>query len=462
MTLRTSQLSDQEGGLDRLTQDWGTRASVTLYLDRCQVDTPKELVSNVWEHVRNRRSRIGTVIDFGAGDGRFAHGGRFRTYIGYEIDGKRCATAKLPPHATLLNKCAFAETRSDADLCIGNPPYVRNQDLPRGWRERVSDVLTLRTGVRLSGLANAWQYFFLLSLASTHTRGLIAIVVPYEWVSRPSSAALREYIKSQSWSVSVYRLRDETFDRVLTTSSITVIDKRRPTGQWGFFEELPRGGYRELPSAAESSAGVVRYALRSEASNEEVYAKRGLSPGTQEVLVLTEGERVRSGLRIGTDVVPCVTSLRPLAPDCEVLTDAVFREKFRLADHKCWLIRTDSELSGPLKSYLAHVSAAKYQTATCLSREHWWQFTMPETPDLLSATGFCGARPKVAVNAVGARAVGSVAGIYGVGRAKQRVLVRRLKGLKLSKRIVSHSNGLKKVEINQLNTLLKTLLKDSN
>ena len=455
-------MSDQEGGLDRLTQDWGSRASVTLYLDRCRVDTPRELVSNVWEHVRSRRSRIGTVVDFGAGDGRFARSGRFRSYVGYEIDRRRCEAAKLPPQATLINKCAFAETRSDADLCIGNPPYVRNQDLPRGWRERVCDVLTCRTGVRLSGLANAWQYFFLLSLASTHAKGLIAIVVPYEWVSRPSSAALREYIKTQGWDVSVYRLRDETFDRVLTTSSITVVDKRHATGRWGFFEELTRGGYRELPSAAESTAGVVRYASRSESSKEDVYAKRGLSPGTQEVLVLTEGERVRSGLRIGIDVVPCVTSLRPLGQDCEVLTDAVFREKFRVAGHKCWLIRTDREASSTLKSYLTHVSTSKYQTATCLSRDCWWQFTMPETPDLLSATGFCDSRPKVVVNAAGARAVGSVAGIYGVSKTKQRQLVRRLKGLKLSKRIVSHSHGLKKVEINQLNTLLKTALKDSD
>lgn len=452
-------MSDQEGGLDRLTQDWGSRASVTLYLDRCQVDTPKELVSNVWEHVRNRRSRIGTVIDFGAGDGRFAHGGLFRSYIGYEIDRSRCVTARLPSHATLLNKCAFAETRSDADLCIGNPPYVRNQDLPRGWRERVCEVLTSRTGVRLSGLANAWQYFFLLSLASTHDKGLVAIVVPYEWVSRPSSVALREYITSQGWDVNVYRLRDETFDRVLTTSSITVIDKRRATGKWRFFEELPNGGYRELPSAAESTAGVVRYASRSKSAKDDVHAKRGLSPGTQEVLVLTEGERVRSGLRIGTDVVPCVTSLRPLEDACEALTDIVFREKFRLAGHKCWLIRTDRELSNTLKSYLAHVSAEKYQTATCLGRTNWWQFPMPETPELLSATGFCEARPKVVLNTMGARAVGSVAGIYGVRKSMQRTLVRRLKGLKLAKRIVSHSNGLKKVEINQLNTLLQTALK---
>jgi hypothetical protein len=451
-------LSDQEGGLDRLTQDWGSRASVTLYLDRCQVDTPSELVSNVWAHVRRRRPRVGTVLDFGAGDGRFAHSGRFDAYVGYEIDRRRCVRAKLPPHAKLLNKCAFAETRSDADLCIGNPPYVRNQDLPRGWRQRVSEVLTDRTGVKISGLANAWQYFFLLSLASTSCDGLVAIVVPYEWVSRPSSAALRSYISAQGWDVNVYRLRDETFDRVLTTSSITIVDKRKPKGIWHFFEERPDGGYRELPSAADSPAGVVRYASRSTSAKHKVQAKRGLSPGTQVVLVLTEGERVRSGLRIARDVVPCVTSLRPLHHECEVLSESVFRETYRLGGHKCWLIRTDSALSPALKAYLSHISPDQYQTATCLDRERWWQFVMPDVPALLTATGFCETRPKAVVNDIGARAVGSVAGIYGVAKKQRRNLVRNFRKLNLSDRIVSHSNGLKKVEINQLNTLLQTAL----
>jgi hypothetical protein len=450
---------DQEGGLHRLTESWGSRASVTLYLDRCQVDTPTELVSAVWEHVLERRSSIGTAVDFGAGDGRFAKAGRYRTYVGYEIDAQRCAAAKLPPQAVLLNKCAFAEQRSDADLCIGNPPYVRNQDLPRGWRERVCEVLKERTGVSLSGLANAWQYFFLLALASTNAKGLVSIVVPYEWVSRPSSRALRDYIASHGWDVSVYRLRDETFDRVLTTSSITIIDKRKLTSQWHYFEELADGSYRELPTATDSSTGVVKYSSRSESAKIPVQAKRGLSPGTQEVLVLTEGQRVRSGLRIGTDVVRCVTSLRPIDQDCEVLTEQTFREKYLLAGQKCWLIRTDRTLSAALRSYLSHTPASKYQTSTCLQRGQWWKFTMPEVPDLLSATGFCNTRPKVVVNSLSVRAVGSVAGIYGVPASKRRVLVRRLSGLRLSKRIVPHSHGLKKVEINQLNTLLKAALK---
>jgi hypothetical protein len=451
---------DHEGGLHQLTEHWGSRASVTLYLDRCQVDTPPNVVADVWRHVLERRTKVGTVLDFGAGDGRFARQGRFRNYIGYEIDAERCADARLPSNAKLLNKCAFADQRSDADLCIGNPPYVRNQDLPQGWRERVCAVLASRTGLKLSGLANAWQYFFLLALASANQKGLVALVIPYEWVSRPSSAALRDYIREQGWDVAVYRLTDDTFDRVLTTSSITIVDKRKASGSWQFFEEFPAGRYRQLPTATDSSAGVVRYAKRSESSRSKMQAKRGLSPGTQEVLVLTEGERVRSGLRMGIDVVPCVTSLRLIDQSCELLTESVFNEMYRLAGRKCWLIRTDRKPSVALRSYLSHVPPEKYQTSTCLERDEWWKFNMPEIPDLLSATGFRNARPKVVVNSVGARAVGSVAGIFGVSVSQRRALVKRLKGLRLSKRIVSHSNGLKKVEINQLNALLQVALKD--
>lgn len=445
------------GGIHRLTKSWGSRASVTLYLDRCQVDTPESLVARVWGHVRERRLRVGTVIDFGAGDARFAREGKYRSYIGYEIDATRCATAKLPSRATLLNQCAFADERSDADLCIGNPPYVRNQDLPRGWREQVSTTLVRRTGITLSGLANAWQYFFLLSLASTKSDGLVAIVVPYEWVSRPSCKALRNYIAQQKWDVSVYRLKDQTFDRVLTTSSITIIDKRSSKGRWEYFEELANGECRVLPTQTASKSGVLRYAARSEISACKMHAKRGLSPGTQEVLVLTEGERVRSGLRIGTDVVPCITSLRWLDDDCEALTETIFRTKFRLAGNKCWLIRTDREPSKALSAYLNSIPSSKYQTSTCRSRKKWWQFSMPAVPVLLSATGFCHQTQKVADNVVGARAVGSVAGIYGVPRSRRRFLVRSLTALNLANRLVAHSNGLKKLEINQLNTILKMI-----
>lgn len=439
----------------RLTSDWGDWPSVSLYLDRCQVDTPTDLVDATWAHVRSLRGSLGKVVDFGAGDGRFARGGRFRQYVGYEIDEARCEGARLPKNAELLTRCAFSDEITDADLCIGNPPFVRNQDLPVGWRQQASEVLRRRTGVSVSGLANAWQYFFLLALTSLKDDGLCALVVPYEWVSRPSARTLREYVLGKRWNVSVYRLVDTTFDSVLTTSSITIVDKALRNGKWSYFEETSDKRYLPLRSPSGADAGVIDYVRRSQVSATEPRAIRGLSPGTQKVLTLTEGERVRSGLVMARDVVPCVTTLRSLPPDISSLSEDAFRTYYRDPGQKCWLIRTDRKPSSALAAYLSAVPECDYQTTTCLERSEWWNFKMPPVPNMLMAQSFKGEFPKAVRNLVCARAVGGVAGIYNVDNAQAERLANGLGGMDIRDRVVAHSNGLRKIEINQLNTLLK-------
>ncbi|MFZ5616472.1 MAG: Eco57I restriction-modification methylase domain-containing protein [Pseudomonadota bacterium] len=440
--------------LANLTRDWGAWNRVSLYLERCQIDTPDELVQATWSHVRALRKRIGTVVDFGAGDGRFAQHGSYKDYVGYEIDEQRSCGVMLPANATIVHKCAFSDTVTDADLCIGNPPFVRNQDLPVGWRQRAAAVLNERTGISVSGLANAWQYFFLLALTSVKRTGMVALVVPYEWVSRPSSADLRAYIRSNAWDVDVYRLVDTTFDSVLTTSSITIVNKAAKSGRWRYFKERANGEFSPLRSPSGARSGVISYTQRAHANAQDVKAKRGLSPGTQEVLTLTEGERVRHGLRVRTDVVPCVTTLRHLPSDVTTLNKEVFDRCFRRAGERCWLIRTDKKLSPELRAYLTSVPPALYQTSTCLEREDWWRFTMPEVPDILVASSFRNRFPKTIVNEISARAVGGVYGVYNNSALSPRTLSLRLRKMDIANRVVSHSNGLRKVEINQLNTLL--------
>lgn len=437
-----------------MTRDWGAWKVVSLYLDRCQVDTPDHLVRATWAHVSNLREKVDYVVDFGAGDGRFARAGIFKKYVGYEVDPDRCAKAALPAKAALVNRCAFSDEISDADLCIGNPPFVRNQDLPLGWRQRVSTLLARRTGVSLSGLANAWQYFFLLALASSKSDGLVALVVPYEWVSRPSSRILREYITSQGWTVCVYRLVDTTFDSVLTTSSITIIDKADCSGDWRFFEEKADGSFRSLASPSGSAKGVIEYQKQATLSKLAPRAVRGLSPGTQRVLTLTEGERVRVGLRVGRDVTHCVTSLRPLPVGKTKLDLAKFNRYYRAAGRKCWLIRTDKKPSPALTAYLKNVPAVEYQTSTCLERDRWWEFKMPAIPALLMSQSFKGPFPKAVKNTIGARAVGGVCGVYNVTKRQETILANGLDATDIRSRVVAHSNGLRKIEINQLNTLL--------
>ena len=428
---------------------------VTAYLDRCQVDTPDEWVQRVWKLIAAKRRQVDSVVEFGAGDGRFSCFGKFGRYVGYEVDSRRAGQRTLPSNAQLLNACAFSTSSIDADVCIGNPPYVRNQDLPAGWREQVGSTLNARLGVKISGLANAWQYFFFQALASTRDNGLVALVVPYEWVSRPSSKVLRDLIKRNGWSVDVYRLPDSVFGRVLTTSSITVVDKAGK-GTWRYFDTDE--STLEFMPAKTASLGTHKVIAYARARERIAVAKRGLSPGTQKIFVLTEGERVRHGLRRNRDVVPAVTTLRHVGAEGAFLTGDYFERNFVLAGMRCWLVRTDKTPSRDLQLYLDNIAPEARNTATCNGRDVWWMFTMPDTPAVLVSMGFRGQAPKCMRNAIGARAVGGVSGIYCATDAVAETVVGGLRSSKLRGRLVSYSTGLLKLEINQLNTLLDEML----
>ncbi|WP_140426773.1 hypothetical protein [Acidovorax sp. Root267] len=431
---------------------------VSAYLDRCQVFTPEKWIARLWELIGARRTEIGNVVEFGAGDGRFSRSGTFTSYTGYEVDEKLVRGAVLGRDSKLLRECAFSSDVHDADVCIGNPPYVRNQDLPGGWRETVAPKLATRTGVRISGLANAWQYFMFLALASTKKNGLVAQIVPYEWVSRPSAQALRDFIKANGWSVDVYRLPDTVFGRVLTTASFTIIDKAG-TGRWSYFDYEPAiDSFKKSKTASLSSHKIVEYRRDADRTTS---VKRGLSPGTQKVLVLTEGERVRHGLQIGRDVVPAVTTLRHLEHNTLSLSKAVFKRNFVDAGMRCWLIRSDEVLSRDLQLYLESIPEAERATSTCSNRDIWWKFVMPQIPKGLVSMGFRGAAPKCLLNEVGARAVGGVAGLYCLTKTEGERALTAIRGFNFHGRIIPYSTGLLKLEVNQLNTVLDSLLQEA-
>jgi hypothetical protein len=456
MTIDSATTDDIVGGSSALidvSEEWlGT--DLSLYLDRCQIDTPDHLVEATWRRVHALRRDIERVVDFGAGDARFAVGGRYRSYVGYEIDQGRMPKQPLPPAARVEHRCAFSAIVEDADLCIGNPPFVRNQDLPGDWRVRVAEKLAERSGVHLSGLANAWQYFFLLSLLSTKDDGLCALVIPYEWVSRPSVEALRAYVREQQWHVDVYRLSDHSFETVLTTASVTIVDKSRRDGQWCFYETTADGSDRPMSSTTGAEGGHLSYA-RSSLRQGLPRASRGLSPGTQQVFVLTEAERGHLRLKPGRDVVRCATTLRHLPSHCRELDERTFEKAYRDAGVRCWLINPAMATEpGPLRAYLDSVNPSAYATATCLERDIWWNFLMPSTPAALVATCFKSDTPKAVLNSAGAIAVGGLAGIHNTDPARASRFLDYLNAHDLRSRIVAHANRLMKLEIGQLNTLI--------
>ena len=429
------------------------------HLKRCQVETPPDVVSLVWDFIRQRRpgTVFDSVLDLGAGDGRFAHvKGAYRHYVGIECDPKKAQRAVLPKGAELVVADAFAWKGASHDACVGNPPYIRHHGLDSTWRDRAHGVIADHGGPELKKTANAFVLFLTQALLRTADDGIVAQVVPYEWVTRPSALELRNFIQAKGWNVYVYRFDVDIFPTVLTTASITLIDKSMRDGTWTFGSVGRDGEIRLTPHPSGTRSKVLDYAQGSE----HCRALRGLSPGGQDIFVLTEEQRLFNGLHKSRDVRPCVVSLRCLDPHADILDRALFERMYVHAGRPCWLIRSDrQQLSPALARYLDSVGDRWKVYSTCTTRAVWWRYRPHPAPPVLVSSGFKGKAPKVLVNEVGAVALGGVYGIVGSGAAdSSEEIAAALKGYDFQRRVVHQANGLKKIEVRQLNAVLDELL----
>lgn len=424
------------------------------YLAKCQVDTPPGIVALIWQIVGRYRSQVRKAFDAGAGDGRFAVGGNYKQYIGYELDSRRIPVRSLPKNATILRSDAFAlDGPFDFDLAIGNPPYVRHHDLDDEWRTHVSAWIESRVGVRPSGWSNAYLYFFWLALIATTNDGLVVYLVPFDWVSRPAAKSLRTYIKEKGWKLDIYRFDVEPFEKVLTTACVVVVDKEQRSTEVSYFRIASDNTISTLRSPTLSEQQPLAY----KNSIESNYARRGLSPGDQKVFLLTEAERVANRLAIGKDVVRAVSTFRTVLCDQQQLTEAFFKRNFVDAGTRCWLINSSSEPSAELNAYLETNGHRCKENATCKKREKWWRFTMPRAPQILYSSGFRGTAPKSMINQVGAIAVGAVCGIYASSDEAACFIYDHIQSMDFATQVVAMSKGFTKVEVNQMNGVVQSL-----
>jgi len=428
------------------------RLAKTAYqLSQSQVSTPPEVVSLFWKIVRKYRSSPGRVLDLGAGDGRFANHGRYTRYDGVEIDHRASKSAMVPSGAKLHTSCAFRFSETDYDICLGNPPYVRHHDIEPRWRKRVAKTIGTELGVQLSGIGNLYLYFLCLSLMKTHKTGLVALLIPFEWASRPSAEPIRDFIHEMGWRVSIYRFEKPIFETVLTTASIVVIDKKEKSGEWDYFDIGP-----EFQIEPRKGISGNRFSLLPYTSRGRLWARRGISPGGQNVFTFTEAERIRAGLHL-YDVVPCVTSLRFIPRHVTELNWPAFKKHFVAAGARCWLVKsTGREISDRVKRYLDAVPKSKRQSYACLTQSPWYRYENPQLPRLIFHSGFMKRGPKVILNSIGAQVVGSV---YGIHSDVQKLRLRELRGYlahyDFERRIVAHAKTLRKVEVAQLNGVLR-------
>jgi hypothetical protein len=439
--------------LDRLS-GYGLASNVE-YLARCQVSTPESIVPVVWKIASKYRDSFLDVLDAGAGDGRFALNGKFDRYFGYEIDSSKQLLEGFPVNGKVINACAFSDADlRQYDLSIGNPPYARHHDIGKAWREQVRGWIRKNTGENPSGLSNAYLYFLWLSLICTTADGLVVLVIPFEWVSKPTAASLREFIARNGWALDVYKFAKDPFPRVLTTASVTVIDKKRSDGAIRYFTIDDSGVATSILTPTRSNLPALNYRKRGS----EAFAQRGLSPGGQKIFVLTEEERTRHGLIVGVDVLPCVTSMKNISDAVQSLTPHIFDRFYVRSGKRCWLISTSDEMSSQLEKYLAGIPLSERSNSTCSNRKVWWKYNVPKVPQALYASGFRGKTTKVVVNKVGAINVGAVCGIYAKSGATVKKLVSAIRNVSLDSEVVAVSKGFTKIEINQMNAFIQRVL----
>ena len=137
------------------------------------------------------------------------------------------------------------------------------------------------------------------------------------------------------------------------------------------------------------------------------------------------------------------------------LTGRAFERHFVRAGARCWLIKAQTaRCSKSIEAYLDSIPGAEHDNYTCNAREPWYMYAPHPVPRLLVSSGFTDTGPKVLINSVRAHAVGGVTGV-------QNESCRRVRGnwSKWRRRTrLPIAKTLKKVEVRQLNTVLKTYL----
>ena len=140
-----------------------------------QIFTPPTIVDCMLTLVRNR----GRVLEPACGDGAFLK--HFPGALGIEIDPRHA-----PPGAEVMNFFELAEDERFATI-IGNPPYVRYQDISPGTRR-------LARGSVLDGRANLYLFFIEKCLRHLEPEGELIFITPRDLLKATSAVPLNRLL----------------------------------------------------------------------------------------------------------------------------------------------------------------------------------------------------------------------------------------------------------------------------
>jgi adenine-specific DNA methylase len=168
------------------------------------------------------RNASDVVLEPAAGDGAFVSAAARRLRELGERPGRVIGIEREPLEASKIrNLVPTADIRTadffdvdpgdvpEADVVIGNPPYIRFHGFAGKVRNKALERVRAQN-VALTGLASSWAHFVVHSVAFLKADGRLALVLPAELLHADYAAPVRELLLRRFRSVTVI-----AFDRMV-------------------------------------------------------------------------------------------------------------------------------------------------------------------------------------------------------------------------------------------------------
>lgn len=324
----------------------------------------------------------------------------------------------------------MVEASARFDAIIGNPPFIRYQDWTGAQRDRAR-FAALQQGVALTGLSSSWAAFVVHSAGFLEPGGRLGLVLPAELLSVNYAAPVRRFLLENFASVELVVFDEQVFpdaeaDTVLVKAdgwkqvpaSSAVLRQTRnastlaalETGTtWAPIDTTDRWTAQALSPV--TTAAMTRLSGSTAFVPLETYGDTSLGAVTggnryfalSPARVRELGIPQRDLLRISP---PGSSHLRGLALTRSAMTRLTQQEQ------PIWLLYPSAKPAAATLRYIeeGHRTGVD-QAYKCRVRKPWWRVPVLKAPDLF-LTYMNADTARLTTNAVGARHLNSVHGVY--------------------------------------------------
>jgi len=173
-----------------------------------------------------------------------------RNIFGIDIDGnalKKCNENlnKILAKHNIKQKVNFNLYKRDAlnvdenkkmlekfDFVIGNPPYIRIQNLDKKERKYIQDNYSFCE----SGSTDIYIAFFQMSVSLLNSKGRLCFITPNTYFYTNTGKELRKYLRENKLIKEIINFDDkQVFDDVTSYTSITILDKSNTKNSFDYY-----------------------------------------------------------------------------------------------------------------------------------------------------------------------------------------------------------------------------------